>query len=353
MHPRDARDVARLPRAPSPRRGARCGLSTSDRGLSRFLCGFSSAFNCCLTMKLGASSLAMAAAARGVTRASFATNGYGPLNCRISDSKKPSRDCGHTYQRHVATGNMHEARAGRTPGTNLSAAETDEDRIPVPTHASLGANRSAIPGAALFDGGLPVLPAKVCSDASGCLTISPPASSLTQLKSQTRASDRSDTRAQNRLGTHAAGGVQFGSAGDQQEKDTPRWSRLTFRPAAILLSAWQNGNAGKWVTVECDRPAHRDKPVAPQECGQIRTPRPSEVAPAGSIPAALTILAPGSREGANHVRPCKMPGCHPFPPAVWRCRIPPGSTKSLARLVFANVSRGELFPKPKQQHNNT
>jgi len=181
MHPRDSRDVARLPRAPSPRRGDRCGLSTSDRWLSRFLCGFSSAFNRCRVMKRGAPSLAKAAAARGDTRAH--------LLCAGGPCYPQQQECwprGQTWlgaTRCGFAGNPHHlcfatrsdsridcARAGRTPGTILSAAETDEDRIPVPTHASLGANRSAIPGAALFDGGLPVCPAKVRCYASGCLT---------------------------------------------------------------------------------------------------------------------------------------------------------------------------------------
>ena len=60
------------------------------------------------------------AAARGDTRASFATHGPGPWHCRIPDSKKPSRNMACTDCPAASRG-MREARAGRTPGNNLSA----------------------------------------------------------------------------------------------------------------------------------------------------------------------------------------------------------------------------------------
>lgn len=180
--------------------------------------------------------------------------------------------------------------------------------------------------------------AVACRVTPGRRPISPPVSSLTQLKSQTRASE--GRRGTWECRTHAAGGDQFGSGlpvahqlalrgrhqsavvldGGQAQQiqrcETVGALRCrAHRPAVILSSAWRG------VPPMVARSASTAQPRSPSSrgAGQLI----GRYADAGSNPAALTILAPGSREGANHVRPCKMPGCHPFPPGACRCRIPP------------------------------
>ena len=247
MHPGDAPNASRLPRAPSPRRGVRCGHSPSGCGLYLILRGFAAAFNCCLLMMLGASFLAMGAAARGDTRASFATHDYGSWNCRISDSKKPSPTSaaivasagGNTLRRR-------EARAGRTPGTDLSAWRSAGIR-PSAVAPRMGQYPGSIPGAPLS---LPV-PAlaepisrlKLWSVAARPQTVSRVAGG------DPRASATGVVGSPDRqTATHAAGGDQFDGGGveghartravprlvsQRPRRETQSDSRYQARPAVI------------------------------------------------------------------------------------------------------------------------
>ena len=156
------------------------------------------------------------AAARGDTRASFATHGKGPWNCRASDSKKPSRNMACTDWPAASRG-MREARAGRTPGTNLSACSYSRSD----KHPSV----SSVPRDEMKRGA-GVSPA--------ALTISPPVPALGELPqrlrpdvSLARASARVDSQlpaAMGIAGTHAAGWDQFDGGAAMQHR-SERWAQ--------------------------------------------------------------------------------------------------------------------------------
>ena len=158
------------------------------------------------------------AAARGDTRASFATHGKGPWNCRISDSKKSSRNMACTDWPAASRG-MREARAGRTPGTNLSACGYSRSD----KHPSV----SSVPRDEMKRGA-GVSPA--------ALTISPPVPALGELPqrlrpdvSLARASARVDSQlpaAMGIAGTHVAGGDQFDGGGIADSDATPMYGAV-------------------------------------------------------------------------------------------------------------------------------